>query len=66
MEVTLRELQQMLIDGKISTEQFSSIMMEHMGQEAFIKSMQDVLKETYGKDILTKELPPSIKETFGV
>lgn len=48
-ECTIEELQQMLRDGKISTDQFSKIMIDNIGREAFMKAFNSTLEE-YFKD----------------
>lgn len=49
IECTVEELQQMLRERKISTTQFASIMIDHMGKEAFMKAYNIALDE-YFKD----------------
>ena len=56
MEMSLEELQKMLADGKISTEQFTSIMIDNFGQETVMKAMQDTFEQVYGS---------SLKKIFG-
>jgi hypothetical protein len=54
MEVTLKELQQMLLEDKISTEQFVSIMIQNFGKEVVMETMEKTVQEVYGKKEIDK------------
>ena len=60
-EMSLKELQQLLIDGKITEDQFTKILMDNLGSQKFMEIMQKTLEETYGTDLLTKPIPPGLK-----
>lgn len=63
-ELTLKELQQLHQDGKITDEQFTKIIMDNLGTEKFLRIMQETLEETYGTDFLKKPLPENLHKVF--
>ena len=66
IEVTMKQLQQMLKDDKISIEQFSSIIIDNLGEKCFMDAVQYSLEQKYDKYFLTKKIPESLEKIFGV
>jgi hypothetical protein len=60
-ELSLQELQQLLIDGKITEAQFTKILMDNIGVETFMKCLHETMEACYGKDLLTKPIPEGLK-----
>ena len=61
IEMSLRELKQLLMDDKITEIQFIKIFIDNIGIKQFMKYMQEVLMTTHGKEILIKIIPDRLK-----
>lgn len=48
-EMSLQELQQLLIEEKITVFQFSEILIENLGEKIFLKILKDTLKIYFGE-----------------
>lgn len=60
-EMSLQELQNLLIEGKISETQFTKILIDNLGEKKFMETMTKTLQQTYGKNFLTNPLPKDCK-----
>lgn len=60
LEVTMEELQEMLLQGKISTEQFVSILRENLGDEEVNKLLKESVEASYENGLLIKPVPKSL------
>lgn len=60
LTVTMEELQEMLLQGKISTEQFISILRQNLGDEEVEKLLKDTIEKTYSKNLLSAPAPKSL------
>ena len=54
-ESSLKQVQQLLIDGKISTTQFTRLCIQRVGLNAFMKAFNSTLLEEYKNFKLNKE-----------
>lgn len=59
-EMSFKEFQQLLIDGKITENEFTKILIDNIGAENFMKIIQETLQKAYGNDLLTKSIPEGI------
>lgn len=57
IEVSAQELQQMLIDGKISSTQMVHILRENLGDENVMRLLGSLMKDAYGNIDLSKPVP---------
>jgi hypothetical protein len=46
---SIRELQQLFIDRIITQDQFNQILIDNLGEDEFMRIMQELLQEAYGK-----------------